>query len=120
MASGLDWPTRTSLCSHLLAAWSPRPPLLTTLPHFPLPVQAGLPERSKLLAVKWAALSKEAKQPFVDHAQVGGLAGWASRELVGGGRQEEESWGAWQTRRRAATLPNHSVLPRSTHAIPRS
>ena len=34
------------------------------------PPQAGMPERSKLLAAEWGALSEEDKQPFLDQAKV--------------------------------------------------
>lgn len=36
----------------------------------PLSLQAGMLERSKLLAAEWAGLSDEAKLPFADQAKV--------------------------------------------------
>lgn len=48
-----------------------------SLPPPPTHPQAGMPERSKLLAAEWAELSEEAKQPFQKQAQVGCvLVGW--------------------------------------------
>lgn len=69
-----------------LLARFPRPPLAAALPHSLRP-QAGLPERSKLLAAEWAGLTEDVKQPFLDRAKVGG---WACSEL---GRQSAEGAG---------------------------